>query len=175
MRHGNTQPGSVPARSFACKDGHVQLQAAFDSHFARLCACFGHPELAGDPRFATRGARVKYEAELDAILEPEFASRSVDEIFQLLAPADIICSPVNSLAAALSDPQVVARQVERDFTLPDGRTVPNMGSPLRMSGASISYDRPAPTVGEHTSEVMASWLGSTSEQIAAWRTQGVVA
>jgi len=175
IRHGNTQPGSVPARSFVCRDGHVQIQAAFDAHFVRLCACFGYPELAGDRRFATRAARVEHEAELSAILEPEFASRSVDEVFRLLAPADIICSPVNSVAAALADPQVIAREVEQDFALPDGRTVPNVASPLRMSGTSISYDRPAPTIGHHTSEVLASWLNTTPEQIAAWRRRGVVA
>ena len=175
VRHGNTQPGSVPARSFECRDGHVQIQAAFDEHFARLCACFGYAELARDPRFATRTARVEHEAALNAILEPEFATRTVSEIFQLLGPANIICSPVNSVATALRDPQVISRALEQDFVFPDGRTVPNVASPLRLSAAPVSYDRPPPRIGQHTGEVLASWLDIGADQIAQWRERGVVA
>jgi len=174
VRRGNAQPGSVPARSFVCKDGYVQIQAAFDNHFARLCACFGFPEVAADPRFATRRARVEHEAELNAMLEPQFAARTMDEVFQLLAPADIICSPVNSIAAALADPQVVARNTETPLFRDDGQEIPNVASPLRFSDSSITYERPAPRVGEHTAEILAAWLDAGPEDIARWRASGAL-
>ena len=173
-RQGNEQPGSVPAQSYRCQDGHVQLQAAFDTHFARLCACLGVPELAEDPRFADRRGRADNKAALNEILVPEFERRSTKEIFDLLASSGVICSPVSSVPTALAIPQVVARGLEMRFHTAGRPEIPHVASPLRFSEAAVTYDRPPPEIGEHTDEVLTNWLDFEPAEIAALRARNIV-
>ena len=173
-RQGNAQLGSVPARSFACLDGEIQLQAAFNSHFVRLCECFGLPEVAVDPRFAGRRERACHETELNSILEPQFAMRTVRQVHELLVAADIICSPINSLPAALADPQVIARSLERDFEIPGISPISNIVNPIRFSDTPVTYDRPAPDIGEDTDEVISTWLGAMPDEISDLRQMGAI-
>lgn len=173
-RQGNSQPGSVPAQSYRCQDGYVQIQAAFDTHFARLCTCFGMPELAQDPRFAGRQGRAQNKSALNDILEPEFARRTTGQVFDLLASAGVICAPASDIPAALENPQAVARGLEMRFDVPGRHQIPHIASPLRFSESRVTYDRPPPDVGEHTDDVLLDWLGLEQAEIADLRSRRTV-
>ena len=68
----------------------------------------GRPELATDPRFATREARIAHRKELGAVLESVFATRTVAEWMEVLERADVLCAPINDYPALVRDPQVLA-------------------------------------------------------------------
>lgn len=173
-RQGNAQPGAVPAQIYACRDGNIHVQAAIDTHFVRLCDCIGMPELAEDQRFSTRSARLAHEAELNALLTPFFARESVNELLEIFSRHNIICAPVNSVADALEDPQVKARGVELNLETSVGANIPSLASPLRFSNTPVAYDRPPPEIGEHSDEVLTSWLGIDQNMIADLRARRVI-
>ena len=52
--------------------------------------------------------------------------------------------PINDLAEVFADPQVVARGMQIS---PEG--VPGVRSPMTFSGARLSLDRSAPTLGQN--------------------------
>jgi crotonobetainyl-CoA:carnitine CoA-transferase CaiB-like acyl-CoA transferase len=78
------------------------------------------------------------------------------------------------LDEVLADPQVQARRLlEETAYSGDDRPVPVSSPAARLSRTPADVRRAAPMLGEHTDEVLAE-LGFTANQIAAFRSQGVV-
>ena len=63
-RQGNTHPSIVPYQPFDAADQPIIIAVGNDRQFARLAEICGHPEWAGDERFASNGARVANRAEI---------------------------------------------------------------------------------------------------------------
>ena len=63
---GNNHPTSIPTGVFATADGYINIAAAGDDIYRRLCKALGADHLAADPLFATGRAR---SANRDALNE----------------------------------------------------------------------------------------------------------
>ena len=59
----------APYQAIRCADGFINLAAANDRLFVRLCAVLGHAEWATDPRFADNTGRVRHRAALVSLIE----------------------------------------------------------------------------------------------------------
>lgn len=172
-RMGNAHPNIVPYQAFATADGHIILAVGNDAQFARVCAIAGHPELAADPRYATNPARVANRADLVARLAAILATRPSGQWLAAFEAAGVPAGPINSVAEAFADPQVVARGLRLDMETADGRTVPGVASPLRFAGEPRPAATAPPRLGADTDAVLAE-LGLNPGEIAALRRDGVV-
>ncbi len=150
QRMGNTHPNIVPYQSFATRDGQFILAAGNDQQFSRVAAIIGHPELAQDPRFASNADRVKNREELSAIIQGETQKWTLVELLDELEKQGVPAGPVNTVAQAFADPQFIARNMAID---PEG--VPGLRTPITMSGAELSLDRPSPKLNQHGHEIRA--------------------
>jgi crotonobetainyl-CoA:carnitine CoA-transferase CaiB-like acyl-CoA transferase len=92
------------------------------------------------------------------------AQRPTSEWLALLTESDIPCGPVNDVAAALTDEQVLARGTVEEYEHDQLGTVRRIRSPLRLSGP-LPPARRAPRRGEHTEQTLAQ-LAAIDE--AAW-------
>jgi len=145
-----------------------------DRHWPPLARAVGHPEWLDDPRFASLAARAQNAAALIAELDAIFATRTRDEWGSVFAAEqDFWWAPVNSVDEVLNDPQVAAcgGLVE----VPDcGSTTTFPATPVDFSGTPWAPRWMAPSLGQHTDEVLAE-LGKGAAAIAALRRDGVVA
>ena len=173
-RLGNAHPSIVPYQAFATRDGHIVIAVGNDGQFQRLCAAAGQPALADDPRFATNAARVANRAELVTLLAKLVAGRSSREWIETLEAATVPCGPINDLAQVFADPQVRHRGMEMAASGPPGRSVPMVRSPIRLSETPVRSGAAAPSLGEHTEEVLSELLGMSPAEVAALRALGVV-
>jgi crotonobetainyl-CoA:carnitine CoA-transferase CaiB-like acyl-CoA transferase len=143
--------------NYAAADGRrfwlIGVEA--DRHWPALLRIVGHPEWAGDERFATRAARAANCAELIRLLDEVFATRPYDEWAALLdAERDFFWAPVRTLAEALADPQTeasgaITRAADGSYRRP------MIASPADFHGTPWQVRTRAPTLGEHTAEVLA--------------------
>ncbi len=137
-----------------------------DRHWPPLARVVGHPEWMDDERFVTVRERAINSAELIALLDEVFATRTMAEWEEAFAEeADFFWSPVNDLDDLLADPafQTSGAMVE----VPDGSSSTLMvATPVDFAGTPWEARSTAPEVGEHTREVLAD-LGRSEAEIEA--------
>jgi formyl-CoA transferase len=173
-RAGNAHQNIVPYQVFAAADGHVIIAVGNDGQYAKFCEVAGCPELATDPRFAKNADRVRNRALLVPMLERIVRARPVAFWTEQLEAAGVPCGPINSIAQALADPQIVSRGLRIDLPHPLAGRVPLVGNPIRMSATPPAYDRPPPLLGEHTDEVLRELAGCSEQEIDGLRHAGVI-
>ena len=161
-RMGNAHPNIVPYQDFPTADGDIILAVGNDEQFARFCAVAGHPEWANDERFSTNPQRVAHRAVLVPLLRQATVSRTSADWIAALEAAGVPCGPINRIDEVFADPQVRARGLHIDMDHPLAGSVPLVANPIRLSGSPVTYRTPPPTLGQHTAEVLAQWLGTAS-------------
>ena len=158
-RMGNAHPNIVPYQDVPTADGDMILAIGNDGQFARFCAVAGHPEWATDERFASNPARVANRTVLIPLLRQATVMKSTAEWIAALEAAGVPCGPINRLDQVFADPQVLARQMRIDLPHPTLGPVPLVANPIRLAASPVQYRQAPPTLGEHTAEVLADWLG----------------
>lgn len=186
QRQGNTHPSLAPYQTLTTLDGSMLLAIGNDGQFARFCSACGHPEWAQDARFTSNTLRVQNRTQLIPLLTAVTCTRSTADWTQLLEDKAVPCGPINDMAQAFADSQVLARNLvlNQPLDLTDKAQpatnneatqvmVKTVASPLRLTATPPVVLRAPPTLGQHTDEVLIE-LGLSTEDISALRARGVV-
>ena len=171
---GSAHRLTAPYQAFETSDGYVNVGAANQANWERLCAAIGRDELASDPRFAEPRDRMDNLDELTATLEETFSRKPSDHWLNALEAAGVPAGPIYDLGQVYEDPQVRARQMIVETDHPVAGQISNIGIPVKLSETPGRFQRPAPTLGQHTDEVLRE-LGRTDAEIADLRSTGAVA
>ena len=131
------------------------------------------PELARDSRFVDIDGLRTHRTDLRALLEPTFTGRTSAEWIERLEAHDILVAPVRTTAEALQDPQLEANGLLVQAGEADGAPLRFVGSPLRLGDTPGDGTRPAPGVGEHTTEVLAA-AGFSAGEITSLLADGAI-
>ncbi len=150
-------------------DGKHVSVGALEGHFWRnLCEHLGRPDLV-PLQFAEGDDRER----VLAFFRAAFKRKTRDAWVRELEPVDICFGPVNDVAEALADPQLLARGMVRDEEHPQFGRVRTIGSPIKLSDTPPVMRRPPHAFGEHTDEILRE-LGYDDTAIQALRAEGAV-
>ncbi len=83
-------------------------------------------------------------------------------------------SPINNVPQVMAHPQVLAREMLVKVLHPTAGELTMAGIPIKLSETPGAMRMPAPTLGQHTEEVLRDMLGYTPEQIAELRAEGTL-
>ncbi len=172
-RLGNVHPNIVPYQVFKAKDKFFIIAVGTERLWAIFCDTLALEHLKNDPRFATNPNRNQNRSALISILEELFATQPADYWIDKLRETGIPIGPINTIAETLAHPQHQARNFIVELEHSVAGTVKSMGNPIRLSDTPPGYRLAPPTLGQHTTEILAQ-LGYTTETIAALRQQNVV-
>jgi crotonobetainyl-CoA:carnitine CoA-transferase CaiB-like acyl-CoA transferase len=165
---GSAHRMNAPYQAIRCADGYITLGAANERLFRRLCDVLEHPEWAEMPEFADNARRVLNQAALAGRIEHITSQKPCSHWLAVLDENDIPCGPINDYGQALSNPQIVARDMVVEVDHPTLGRIRTLGSPMKMSATPPDVTRRAPLLGEHTDEVLGE-AGFADHEIAALR------
>ncbi len=173
-RTGSNLTGIVPSNTYLSRDGeHVLIAANGDSIFRRLMSAMGRDDLANDAGLADNAGRAPRAAELDAAIGEWAARHDAAALIALLNAAQVPNGKIFSIADIVNDPQYLAREMIRSFSLADGTQVKMPGVVPKLSATPGDVDWLGPKLGEHTDAVL-SELGYDTDKLKALRDRGVV-
>ncbi|MEV0261781.1 CoA transferase [Streptomyces sp. NPDC050617] len=152
---GNSHPQLVPFDIYPTKDGKCAIAAPTPNHWKILCDVIGRPELVGDERTESNGARVANAEFVKQVVTEWTAERTTADIAEILG-GRVPVGPVNDAADLFTDPHVKARDMLVAVEQPDGaRPVVFPNCPIRFTSTPSGVYRRPPLLGEHTQEVLA--------------------
>ena len=173
-----TSIDTSPHNRYPCKPGgpndyvYVFTSPANPEHWQRLLKVIGHEDLTEDPRFATREARGRHEAEIDRIISDWTRQHDKHEAMCLIGGAGVPAGAVLDTGDLLGEPSFEKRGIIQTMRHPNGELrMPTF--PMRFDGAPAPV-KPAPLLSEHTAEVFGEWLGMSASDVQQLRSDGVV-
>lgn len=145
-------------------DGYIILAAGNDNMWLRICEALGKPEWLEDARFQNRELRTQNGDVLEAEIAAWLKQRTTKQADETLSGYSIPCAPVNTTEQAAQEPQLHEREIMMEVPDPVAGT-------MWVSGKSIKFSRTpmvvgsAPTVGEHTREILQGIAGYSAEEV----------
>jgi crotonobetainyl-CoA:carnitine CoA-transferase CaiB-like acyl-CoA transferase len=167
--------GNAMYNHYQCKDSQWLAIAHLDPDrwWPKVCGALGLERLINDPKFNSLNARAENGKELVAMFDEVFAGKTRDEWMQILGEHGCIFTPVQDIKDVVADPQVTANRYMIEVDHPTHGPTRMMGFPWDMSETPASWRRGAPTLGEHTGEVLLE-MGYSQEDLAKFRADGVI-
>jgi crotonobetainyl-CoA:carnitine CoA-transferase CaiB-like acyl-CoA transferase len=171
---GNDHTVIAPYGVFRAQDGDLNIAAATQEMWVRLCHVIGAVQLVTDERFIDNAARAAHRHELRELIEARLKTKSRSEWTAQLIDAGVPTGPINSLAEAIDDEQVRHLSMVEAISHPIYGEIRQISNPLRMSGSPQGWvSRAPPAFGEHTRQVLTEY-GFDARQIADWEQRGVI-
>jgi crotonobetainyl-CoA:carnitine CoA-transferase CaiB-like acyl-CoA transferase len=164
QRCGNEHASIAPYEVFQGRDGLIMICAGNDRLWRSLCEAIGRVDLVEDAQFLTNADRVRHRTELRRELQLAFTDLTVEELMTRLESRSVPCGRVRSVAEAISDPQVRARDMLLTLDVPGLGAFHVLGNPVKMSALTPAPPFSPPRLGEHTESVLQS-LGYTEKEI----------
>jgi crotonobetainyl-CoA:carnitine CoA-transferase CaiB-like acyl-CoA transferase len=151
-----THMGNPCINNYSAGDGRrfwvVGLEG--DRHWPPLARAAGHPEWIDEERFATAAARAQNAAELIALLDEAFATKSLDEWAMVFdADPEFFWAPVQTVDELLGDQQFHAAGGLVDVPSEDGSWT-MLATPADFAVHRWAPRYRAPLLGEHTDDIL---------------------
>ncbi|MDM0106569.1 CaiB/BaiF CoA-transferase family protein [Variovorax sp. J22R24] len=161
-----------PRGVYRCSDGRwVAMSGSTDAMARRVLGAIGKAEMADDPRFATNSARLANDAALDEMIGSAIATMDRDECLALFRSKGVTVGPIYDSAQLLADEHIVARNCYVSLGDTDATLVHNVTP--RLSGTPGIIRQGAPSIGQHTCELLLE-AGASDAEIAAMSRSGAI-
>ena len=171
---GARHPAITPFEAFASADGHVIIALGNDTLWAKFCEHVGRQVLISDKRFRTNADRTENHDQLFPILSEIMSQRTTDDWIDALGKIGVPCGPINAMDKVVTHPQVQAREMITRVVHQITGEVEVPGVPIKLSETPGSVDAPAPSLGEHTAEVLTDLLKIDTAEVEQLRRDKII-
>src|SRR5437764_9898531 len=131
---GNNHPTSIPTGVFKTSDGYINIAAAGQKMWERVCESLGVPEnVAKHPDYATGPARSKNRDAPNAMMEKETVKNTSAFWVDALNKAGVPCGPIYTIDQTFADEQVKHLGIARDVRTQNQKTITLVGQPMSLS------------------------------------------
>jgi CoA:oxalate CoA-transferase len=171
---GNSHFVHVPYDTFKTADGYIVIAVITDNFWQNLKKVLPIAELDIEKYDGQPGRWADKDFICDK-LNQALSTKPSKHWLALLEAERIPCAPVNTLSQALSDEQVLHRNMVVDLPHPEGGSTKGPGNPIKLSRSNQESFTAAPTLGQDTENVLSKLLGMNDAEIAALKDKKVVA
>ena len=171
---GNSHFVHVPYNTFGTSDGFIVIAVVSDNFWQNLKQVVSCPEFE-DPKYDTQPGRWQDRDLINARLNTLLGENTSAYWLQRLEDLRVPCAPVNRFSQALSDPQILHRNMVVDLKHPGGKSTKGPGNPIKLSRSNEESFSAAPLVGQHTRQILSALLEYDAQKIERLWQQGAVA
>ena len=161
---GNAHFVHVPYNSFTTKDGFVVIAVITDAFWQGLLNIVDIDNLRKE-EFQNSTGRLKNQKFIESELNKKLSTETSEHWINALNAAKVPCAPINSFSQALSDEQVIHRNMVVEVEHPDGGKVKMPGNPIKLSYTDEDSFSPPPHLGQHTKETLIEWCNYSESEI----------
>lgn len=174
-RRGNERAGLAPHGLFPCQPAGawVAIAVRSEDEWQALCAAMGSDELAADAVLATATGREANRDRVRAAVTAWTSTRDGGIIVAELQARGVPSAVAATATDLLNDEQLWARGFYQVLDRPETGAHPYPGAFVRLARTPARFNRPAPSYGEHTGEILRDLLGLSAADIAALEEAGV--
>jgi crotonobetainyl-CoA:carnitine CoA-transferase CaiB-like acyl-CoA transferase len=164
----------APADVFRTKDGWIVAYAIGNPMFKRWAQLIGEEHWLSDARFRDDQSRGDNGELISARMSAWTAERTSAEALAALDSARIPAGPLHTPQQVLEDTHIRAAGLLQDTDYPGlPRKAPLAPIPVDLSETPGRFRRRAPTLGEHTDDILAE-LGYGPDELAELRAKRVI-
>jgi len=156
---GNKHASIVPFEPFETADGEIMIAAGNDNLWRTFCKVSGLEALASDPRFDTNPNRLENYENLRPLVATAVREKTTAQWQSILDQAGVPNGPINTVDKVIENEQVLARDMIIEVEHPVAGKLKMPGIPVKLSATPGAILSPAPTLGQHTDEVLKEFLG----------------
>lgn len=171
---GSRHPAITPFEAFESADGHIIIAIGNDTLWAKFCEHVDQKNLISDPRFNTNAERTANHSELYPILSEIMRQRTTDKWIAALEKIGVPCGPINTIDKVVNHPQIKARDMITQVMHQVTGAVEVPGVPIKLSETPGDVDTPAPSLGEHTIEILTDVLKMSYEEVEALKRERII-
>jgi len=170
---GNSHFVHVPYNTFTTSDGFIVIAVITDNFWQNLKQVVNCPDF-DDEKYDGQPGRWEGRDMINGKLNEILSTNSSAYWLQKLEEKRIPCAPVNRFSQALSDEQVLHRNMVIELKHPNGKSTRGPGNPIKLSRTGEESFTPAPTVGQNTDEVLTGILRYDENRIAGLKNDGAI-
>jgi len=148
---------------FRTTDGYITAGAVSDDEWRGMCVALERPEWLADKRFDTAAGRVINVTERLAMTAEVLQTRSSAEWLERLDREGVPCAPVLSREGVIDHEQIRVNATIEEIDHPVGGRIRQPRPAAQFGATPARIRRPAPTLGEHSREVLAEAGFSAAE------------
>jgi crotonobetainyl-CoA:carnitine CoA-transferase CaiB-like acyl-CoA transferase len=174
-RLGNRSRAHAPQGVYRCVGDDVWIALSVnDDTWPALRRVLGDPDWSSNPAFATVAGRFEAHDEIDAHLSEWLVGQKVEEAVETLTSAGVAAAPVIDHRDVVTHPLFEDRGFAEWIEHPVTGRILVTAMPFRHSRIERWLRRPAPTLGQHNSEVLSMILGLSDEEIQELESQKII-
>ena len=170
---GNSHFVHVPYNTFKTSDGFIVIAVITDNFWQNLKTVVNVPAF-DNPEYDTQPGRWAAQDFINTTLNDVLSTQTSAHWIDQLETARIPCAPVNRFSQALSDDQVLHRNMVVELTSGEGNTTKGPGNPIKFSRSSEETFTAAPELGQHTDEILQEFAGLSESALTLLREKGVI-
>ena len=161
---GNAHFVHVPYNSFTTKNGFVVISVITDAFWQELLNIVDIDNLRKE-EFQSSTGRLQNQKFIESELNKKLSTETSEHWINALNAAKVPCAPINSFSQALSDEQVIHRNMVVEVEHPDGGKVKMPGNPIKLSYTDEDSFSPPPHLGQHTKDTLIEWCNYSESEI----------
>ncbi|SNR33283.1 CaiB/BaiF CoA transferase family protein [Puniceibacterium sediminis] len=156
---GTRHPSIVPYGSFPTADGHVIVACLTERFWHNFARCLDLENLITDPRFAVYEQRLANRDALEQEICARMAGNTTQYWLERLSEFDVPNAPILSIAEALEQPHVSARNMIETVTHPQVGDLKLVRSPMLFDGQGPDTSAAPALLGENSRDILREKLG----------------
>ena len=165
---GNRYAAVSPYDGFRCKDGVVIIACGNQKLYNKLCTeILDRPDMITDPRFVDMPGRLKYQDDIQVVVEDWLKDKTMHEATDILLSHGIPAGPILDISQILADPHVKEREMFVEMEHPTLGHITVNGCAIKLMDTKPAVRTPAPALGQDNRAVYQQMLGLSDAEFDA--------